>query len=280
MFSKLKSRLSARGQKYVKTSKAKSAAVVKERRDKVLGTTSLVMYRGMRNKGILPERYTTWMTTTMSFYLAAGRATATYGNFMSWVVNSIYIPFGLSTFNANTGTGTYAFAMNGQFVNGSSTLVGPIEYNTLGTLYTQYKVKNIKIKATVQPTAGQDTCTAVILPLGNEAQVNGTATYNNINVMMGQQGSKYKICNSANDAATNTLFFKSSVHEILGRTKQQWDDQSNSLYGAAPSTNDQAFVGFFIQELDGAANVNPICVVIEMEQEIMFTDLSNQDFVN
>lgn len=269
-----------RSGKYVAAARSKSSAAVKERRDKLLGTTSLTMYRGVRNKAILPDRLNTTMTTTMSFYLAAGRSTATYGNFMSFVCNSIYIPFGLSTFNANTGTGTYAFAMNGQFTNGSSTTVGPIGYNTLGTLYTQYKVKNVKIKATVQPTAGQDTCCAVLFPLGNEAQVNGTSTYNNINVMMGQPGSKYKICNSSNDASKNTLFLKSAVHEILGRTKMQWDDQSNTVYGAAPQTNDQAFIGLYIQELDGAANVNPICVVIELQQEVMFTDLSNQDFVN
>lgn len=280
MFSKLKRRLSTRGTKYVKSAKARSSAALKERRDKVLGTTALKMYRGLRNKGILPDRYTTWMTSSMSFYLAAGRATALYGNYASFLVNSIYLPFGNSPFNVNSGTGTYPFTMNGQFVNGYTINTGPIGYNTIGNLYNQYKVKHIKLKITVQPTAGQDTCTTVVFPLGNESTVNATAAYNNLSVYMGQPGAKYKICNSANDAGTNTIFYSAAVNEILGRTKMQYDDQSNALYGAAPQTNDQAFVGMFIQELDGAANVNPICVVIELQQEVMFTDLSNADEVN
>jgi len=76
-------------------------------------------------------------------------------------------------------------------------------------------------------------------------------------------------------AKENRLTIGSSIADVLGKRLDQWLDLDGTLTASLPSTNDQAFVGFFMQQLNGANNANTLTVQCRLYQYIEFSDFNN-----
>lgn len=251
--------------------KHRAAAFAKKR----AGTTSLIVRPGRSLAGaqILPDRLTTVLESSGSFYVPASNMAAAAGNYMNIVANSIYQPF-QGGYPVNTAVNTYS--MHGSWVQGYTGTQNPIGYTGVAALYSLYKVKRVKLQVTCQTQAGGDTTQLVVFPIGSEAIPSAAAGSTNLQVMLGQPHNKTVVCASGSSAKTNTVYFDMLVHDILGRRKAQWEDVDGTAIGSQPPAVDQAFFGVFAQILDGATNGSPVVFSVRMWQYVELTDLIQQ----
>jgi len=222
---------------------------------------------------IMPERVKTWIESTMDFYLVAGRSTAAAGNYMSVMVNTLAGAWN-TTYTPTTAVGP-TYAMNGQLVNGNVVTSSPVGYGSIAAFYNMYKVLKYKLEITVQPASATDACRCVMFPLGNEQIPDGTATNVNTYVFEAQPHAIAMTAVSGASAEGNRLTLSGSIADVLGKRMEQWLDLDGSLIASLPSTNDQAFVGFFTQQLNGANNASTLTIQCRLFQFIEFSDFNN-----
>ena len=259
------------GSNQVRVKKARASALASKR----MGTTVAVVRPGRSLAGaqILPDRLDTVFESTGAFFVPISNMSATAGNYMNIMVNSIYQPF---QGGYPVATSANAYSMHGTWVQGYAGSQNPIGYNGIANLYSLYKVKKVVVQVTVQPQNSADTLQAVLFPIGSEAIPTAAAGGVNLQVMLGQPRNKTQICANGTSAKFQTLTLRESIHDILGRRKQQWMDEAGTAIGSQPPAADQAFAGLFLQALDGGSNVSQICVTIRMWQYTELTDLIQQ----
>lgn len=265
--------------KVAKVAKAARALSFSSRRSSSsssMGTTALTVRPGRWLAGaqILPDRLNTVFETTGSWYVPATNMSASAGNFMNIMVNSIYQPF-QGGYPVTTAVNTYS--MHGAWVQGYSGTQNPIGYNGVANLYTNYKVKKIKIQVTCQPQNSGDTTQVVVFPIGSEAIPSSAAGSVNLQVMLGQPRNKTAVCVNGATSKYNTVTLSENVWDILGKRKAQYMDTLGTAIGAQPpNASDQAFVGIFAQILDNATNSAPVVFSVRMWQYTELTDLIQQ----
>jgi len=234
---------------------------------------ALSLRGGLTGQTILPDRYTAWLENSIHFYVTAGQSSNSYGSYMSVQVGTIYQPFN-TTYTATAGTNLYD--MRGNLVQGSSNLENPIGYSTFATLYEKYKVLKYKIRVNARPSATGDAIQMVLFPLGND-QIPSASTGNvNLALMEGQPMAKSKQLNAHSSAFENSLELSQAMEDCLGKRKSQWSSLDGTNMGGFPSTDIQAYVGLYLQQINGAANTGPICVSVRLWQQVEFTDLLPQ----
>lgn len=245
------------------------------RRSSSLGTTSLTVRpgRGLAGAQILPDRLNTVFESTGSFYIPAGNMAAAAGNYMNMVANSIYQPF---QGGYPVTTAVNAYSMHGAWAQGYTGLQNPIGYNGIANLYSLYKVKKVIVEFCIQPQSSGDTTQAVAFPIGSEAIPSAAAGSVNLQVMLGQPRNKTVVAAAGATAKYQTIRIQEFIHDILGRRKAQWNDEASTAIGSQPVAADQAFVGLFLQSLDGATNASPVVVSVRMWQHVELTDLIQQ----
>lgn len=249
--------------KFTKKSRASTALVARRPKQ-----DAMVLPRGF-GQTILAERLRTWVTTSMQFYIAANNIDQTNGNYMSFKLNSTYVPFGTTYTPVAV---TPSFSMNGQYVQGFSGLTEAIGNSFANSAYERYKVLGYKVKVSIMTSTNSDLLEAVLVPLGTDQTPSTTL---NCNIMKGQPKSVSKIVH--NGGPNNVLWLKGSAYELVGQRKAQWEDSA-----PAPVNSDPTFTGYaglFLQSLNGATNNQPVVIDITMYQFVEYTDLNNQNFL-
>lgn len=236
----------------------------------VQGTEALSLYRGVTGTTIMPDRYTTWLENSIHFYIPPAASTSAAGSYMSVLVNSIYQPFN-TTYNAIAATNTYD--MRGILVQGCTNSKNPMGYSTFASLYQQYKVLKYKVQVSVQPSITTDSLQLVVFPSGNEQIPSASAGSTNLAVMEGQPQARSKIVVTQAPSKDNTLSITQYVWDLMGRRKNQLMDFASTQVNSFPGTNDQGFVGIYLQQLNGANNTQPILVTVRLWQKVELTGL-------
>lgn len=210
----------------------------------------------------------------MDCYLAIGASTAGAGNYASIYANSLVSPFQTPTYPLTLAPGV-AYAFNASLVNGNTIGQTAIGYNTIAVAYTNYKVLHYRIRVTVQPSASSDTTHLVVFPIGQEEIPSATGAFVNTRVLSSQPYARSRICAYGAETGSNSITFSSDVADSLEIRRSAWLDYLPTAVANQPAAGYRCFLGVFLQQLDGAANVAQIPVRIELDQVVEFTDLIN-----
>lgn len=227
---------------------------------------------GFGTHAVFPERYITTLTSTLNLYWAPGRLTAAAGNYFSLPINNIVTPFNGPTYNIISAPGP-TYACNAQLVNGGSVTQASMGYSSLAALYTNYRVLSYKLTLVGMPTAASDMFQLVAVPIGFEEIPSASAANVNVRVLASQPRAKSIVCEPGVPAASNTVVLTGDLWNLVGQRKEMWLDQPPTALGAGPSST--AFLGVFIQELNGANNVGTCTLMVMVETLVEFTDLLN-----
>jgi len=146
-------------------------------------------------------------------------------------------------------------------------------YSTFASLYQQYKVLKYKVQVSVQPSITTDSLQLVVFPAGNEQIPSTAAGSTNLAVMEGQPQARSKIVVTQAPSKDNTLSITQHVWDLMGRRKNQLMDFASTQISSFPGTNDQGFVGIYLQQLNGASNTQPILVTVRLWQKVELTGL-------
>lgn len=223
-------------------------------------------------KAVFPERYVTTFTNSINGFFPVGTLTAAAGNYMSVLVNSAYIPFNSATYQMTSVPGP-TFAFRSTLVQGDSLTQQAMGYASMSSLYTNYRVLSYRMKVTFMPQNVADTAELVLIPVGFEEIPSSSAAAVNLRVMASQPRSKTRVCETGVPSRENTLILEGNIWDLVGQRKQQWLDQAPTALTAFPAN--QAYLGIFLQELNGTNNVAVCTIAIELQQVVEFTDLLN-----
>jgi hypothetical protein len=223
-------------------------------------------------KAVFPERYTTTFTNSINCYFPIGRLTAAAGNYAAVMVNSAYSPFNAASYQLITAPGS-TFSMNGVLVQGDTMAQQAMGYSSMAALYTNYRVLHYSLKATFMPQNVADTSEMVLIPVGFEEIPSTSAAAVNLRVMASQPRSIVRVCETAVPARENTLVLQQNGWDLVGMRKQQWIDLPPTSVTTFPAN--QAYVGIFVQQLNGTNNAAVCTLALELQQTIEFTDLLN-----
>lgn len=223
-------------------------------------------------QAVFPERFVTTLTSTLNLYWVAGRMTAAAGNYFSLPINNIVTPFNGPTYNILSAPGP-TYACNAQLINGGSVTQTSMGYTSLAQLYTNYRVLSYRVKLVGMPTAASDMFQLVAVPLGFEEIPSASAGSVNVRVLASQPRAKSLVCEPGVPASQNTVILSGEMWNLVGQRKELWLDQAPTALGAGPAAT--AFIGVFLQELNGANNVGTCTLMVQIETLVEFTDLLN-----
>ncbi len=225
-------------------------------------------------KAVFPERYVTTFTNSINGYFPIGTLTAAAGNYMSILVNSAYSPFNSATYQMTSIPGP-VYAFRSTLVQGDTLVQQAMGYGSMSALYTNYRVLSYRLKVTFMTQNVADSAELVLVPVGFEEIPSSSSAAVNLRVMASQPRSKTRVCETSVPSRENTVILEGTVWDLVGQRKQQWLDQPPTALTATPGAGSQAYLGIFLQELNGTNNVAVCTIAIELQQTVEFTDLLN-----
>jgi hypothetical protein len=220
--------------------------------------TTMVNKSNIRDHTIIADRFLTKLSSSYTAEIVAttGNAQAqfeVYGN-------SVFEPFNVPGILISTAL---------QSTLGSVATQPPIGYTALATLYNQYIVRGSRIKITVQPSSLIDNFHVIVFPVLTQFS-SGTA---NPHETQNQRYSRFKLCTASNNVKENTIIHYMNSSEVLGYTKQQYEDQPPTLISNAPNSNLDWFWQIAINQAQGATNPNSgVYVNVEIDMYCEFKD--------
>lgn len=235
---------------------------------------SLVNRARPSQKAVFPERYVTSITNSINCYFPAGFLTAAAGNYASILVNGLGSPYNSATYQLTTAPGP-AYAFHASLVQGNTLAQAGMGYSALAALYVNYKVLSYTLKATFMPQNVGDTTEMVLVPVGLEEIPFSAAASVDLRVMAAQPRSVARVCEVSVPAIANTLRLSQDMYHLTGQRKSQYLDLPPIAVGSNPAPGSQAYVGIFLQQLNGA-NSGAVCTLaLELTQVVEFTDFLN-----
>jgi hypothetical protein len=235
---------------------------------------------GLRTQLPFPNRYVTNLAMSMAGWIPAGNSTAGAGNYMSVQVNTTAGPFNQSGFSPTTGTGTYSFAFNGSLVQGYAVANNPMGLGSLIGLYTYYKVLEYEIEFEFTTQNVGDVFQAVLFPLGSEIVPSAVAGNVNLRILDEQPRASRCMVELSTPRSSRVVRLRQKVADCLEIRPSQWDNMPSTQLGSAPSAfgteSTAAFVGLFLQQLNGNANTAAIEWRCKLRQIVEFTDYISQ----
>jgi len=239
------------------------------RRTDVVSTRRAPLYRGPGS--ILPSRMIVTLTNSSHWSIPNGLVSSSSGNYCSIVANDTFAPFN-SPYNPSRTSGIAP--MNGGAINGTSTTQSALGLLSLEGLYKFVRVLRYRIRVRVLSQGSSDNMAVCVFPLGTNDVPNLTFGFN-LWVASGQPGCQRK-----------DFIFGSEMKEIV-QSSTAWDNLAirRSQYIDSPQTATgaslgsfmyAAYVGIFLQILDGSVNTNSVPFEITLEQECEFSGLINQ----
>jgi hypothetical protein len=223
-------------------------------------------------KAVFPERYVTTFTNSINAYFPIGYMTASAGNYFSVLVNSANSPYNSATYVMTAAPGP-TFSARATLVQGAVLSQQAMGYSQMAALYTNYRVISYSLKVTVMPQNVGDVTEVVVVPLGFEEIPSSSAAAVNLRVMASQPRSITRVCETSVPAASNTLTLRQTCWDLVGQRKSQWMDYPPTPVTSYPAN--QAYVGVFLQQLNGANNVAAVTMSLQLQQTIEFTDFLN-----
>ncbi len=207
----------------------------------------------------------------MNVYVNAAHSTAAAGNYASIGVNAL-TAYSASNYTLLTAA-AQPYSFHGNLVQGASLTQAPMGYGSLSALYTNYRVLSYTIKVTITPQVVSDILEFVVIPMGFEELPSSSAAAINLRVLASQPRARSRVCEASCPAKDNTITLSGTLWDLVGQRREQWMDQAPTAVTSSP--NPLAFVGIFMQQLNGSNNSQTINVRIELVQTVEFTDLLN-----
>lgn len=193
---------------------------------------------------------------------------------MSVLVNGLGSPYNSATYQMTTAPGV-AYAFHASLVQGDTLAQTAMGYSALAALYVNYKVLSYSLKVTFMPQNVSDTTEMVVLPVGLEEIPFSAAASVNLRVMAAQPRSKSRVCEVSVPAVANTVVLSQEMHNLVGQRRQQYLDLPPIPVGNNPAAGSQAYVGIFLQQVNGSNSVAVCTIAIELTQVVEFTDYLN-----
>ena len=238
-------------------------------------TRPIVISRNLRSNCILPDRVVTCLTNTLDMYWTVGAMTAAAGNYADIMVNSL-TPWTNCTYPVTDFPApTYAFAAVP--IQGASGVQTPMGYTFYATNYTNYRVLRYTLEITATSQNTGDTFRIVAFPMGEEEIPSAAAGNVNLKVLESQPYAKAKnITSGVAPPGGPILQLKGTPYNDLGKTRDQYLGEPDTLVSGVPAAGVRDFVGVFCQQLNGANNTSVCTVQFKLMQEIMFYDAIQQ----
>ncbi len=242
---------------------AKSKRPARSGSTTVARAQSLVLY----NRGqIMPNRFRTWLTTTLTFQIPAGSVLSSDGNYMTVALDN-YQPFNTSNTFASVVTG----GMQGVAVNGGGLTMVPIGFNFAAANYLGYKVIRGAVTARVMSLNNVDCMRVILFPLGSQSSPGGISGSSfELNMFESQPGAR--VTDAAIGINPKTLVYSNTIAKIIGRRESAYLDEPPLALNSSTALSNRANIGLFIQLLAGTSNTAAVPVTIEVRQLYEFTN--------
>jgi len=239
------------------------------RRTEVVSTRRAPIYRGPGT--ILPSRMFVTLTNSGHWSIPNGLVSSSSGNYCSVVANDTFGPFN----GPYAPTRTSGIApMNAGAINGTSATQSALGLLSLESLYKWVRVLRYRIRVRILSQGSSDNMAVCVFPLANNPVPNSTFGFN-LWVASGQPGCQRK--DFIFGSEMREIVQSSNAWDNLAIRRSQYIDSLPTPAGTSLASFEfAAYVGIFVQILDGSVNTNSVPFEITLEQECEFSGLINQ----